>query len=120
MDSREAPRRWRRTWGTDGRAVTSLLSLLSAGRGVATATVRKLCRLAAAQNGLRTLTAATTGDNVASQKVADHGPVIRVRSGEPDRRLPACTRPGSAVPRRLRTARLRCRCAIDGGCRADI
>ena len=40
-----------------------------AGRGVATATVQELCRLAAAQYGLRTLRAATTHDNVASQKV---------------------------------------------------
>jgi RimJ/RimL family protein N-acetyltransferase len=40
-----------------------------AGRGVATAAVRELCRLAAAQHGLRTLKAATTPDNVASQKV---------------------------------------------------
>ena len=40
-----------------------------AGRGVATATVREVCRLAAAQYGLRTLRAATTHDNVASQKV---------------------------------------------------
>jgi [ribosomal protein S5]-alanine N-acetyltransferase len=40
-----------------------------AGRGVATATVRELCRLAAAQYGLRRLRAQTTRDNVASQKV---------------------------------------------------
>jgi len=40
-----------------------------AGRGVATATVRELCRLAAAQYGLHTLKAATTHENVASQKV---------------------------------------------------
>ncbi len=40
-----------------------------AGRGVATATVRELCRLATARYGLRTLRAATTYDNVASQKV---------------------------------------------------
>lgn len=40
-----------------------------AGRGVATAAVRELCLLAAAQHGLRTLKAATTRDNVASQKV---------------------------------------------------
>jgi ribosomal-protein-alanine N-acetyltransferase len=40
-----------------------------AGRGVATAAVRELCRLAAARYGLRTLKAATTRDNVASQKV---------------------------------------------------
>ncbi|MFF2654168.1 GNAT family N-acetyltransferase [Streptomyces sp. NPDC058045] len=49
-----------------------------AGRGVATATVRELCRLAAARHGLRTLQAATTRRNTASQKVlarAGFGPV---------------------------------------------
>jgi len=40
-----------------------------AGRGVATATVAELCRLAAAQHRLRTLRAAVSRDNVASQKV---------------------------------------------------
>ncbi|MFB6962599.1 GNAT family N-acetyltransferase [Streptomyces sp. NPDC056309] len=40
-----------------------------AGRGVATATVRELCRIAAARHGLRTLRAATSHDNAASQKV---------------------------------------------------
>jgi ribosomal-protein-alanine N-acetyltransferase len=40
-----------------------------AGRGVATATVLELCRMAAAVHGLRTLRAATSHDNVASQKV---------------------------------------------------
>ncbi len=40
-----------------------------AGRGVTTATVRELCGLAAARHGLRTLKAATTHANVASQKV---------------------------------------------------
>ncbi|TDB78296.1 GNAT family N-acetyltransferase [Micromonospora sp. KC723] len=40
-----------------------------AGRGVATATVRELCRIAAASNGLRTLRATTSHDNAASQKV---------------------------------------------------
>jgi ribosomal-protein-alanine N-acetyltransferase len=40
-----------------------------AGRGVATATVRELCWLAAAQYGLCTLRAAVTHENVASQKV---------------------------------------------------
>ncbi|GAA2372077.1 GNAT family N-acetyltransferase [Dactylosporangium salmoneum] len=39
------------------------------GRGVATATVRELCRLAAAQHGLRTLRAAASHQNAASQKV---------------------------------------------------
>jgi [ribosomal protein S5]-alanine N-acetyltransferase len=40
-----------------------------AGRGVATATVRELCQLAAEQYGLRMLRAATARENVASQKV---------------------------------------------------
>jgi ribosomal-protein-alanine N-acetyltransferase len=40
-----------------------------AGRGVATATVQELCRLAAARHGLRTVRAATARENVASQKV---------------------------------------------------
>ena len=40
-----------------------------AGRGVATATVRELCRIAAARHGLRTLRAAAASQNVASQKV---------------------------------------------------
>jgi ribosomal-protein-alanine N-acetyltransferase len=40
-----------------------------AGHGVATAAVRELCRVAVTRYGLRTLRAATTHDNVASQKV---------------------------------------------------
>jgi ribosomal-protein-alanine N-acetyltransferase len=40
-----------------------------AGCGVATATVRELCRLAAARHGLRTLRAATARENAASRKV---------------------------------------------------
>ncbi len=41
----------------------------AAGRGVATAAVRELCTLAAAQYGLRTIRAATSQANVASQRV---------------------------------------------------
>src|SRR6202044_1306135 len=41
----------------------------AAGRGLATATVRELCRLAAARHGLHTLRAATSRENTASQKV---------------------------------------------------
>lgn len=41
----------------------------AAGRGVATATVREMCRLAVARHRLRTLRAATAHANVASQKV---------------------------------------------------
>ncbi|MEV6483539.1 GNAT family N-acetyltransferase [Streptomyces sp. NPDC051576] len=40
-----------------------------AGHGVATATVEELCRLAAERHGLRTLRAATSHTNIASQKV---------------------------------------------------
>ena len=40
-----------------------------AGRGVATATVREMCQLAATRHGLRTLRAATSSENIASQKV---------------------------------------------------
>lgn len=40
-----------------------------AGRGVGTAAVRELCRLAATRHGLRTLRAATSRENAASQKV---------------------------------------------------
>ncbi len=40
-----------------------------AGRGVATAAVRELCRLAAVRHGLGTLRAGTSRDNVASQRV---------------------------------------------------
>ncbi|WP_405781149.1 GNAT family N-acetyltransferase [Streptomyces sp. NBC_00859] len=40
-----------------------------AGRGVATAAVRELCRIAPATHGLRTLRAATSHDNAASRNV---------------------------------------------------
>ena len=40
-----------------------------AGRGVATRSVGELCRIAAARHGLRTLRAATSHGNAASQKV---------------------------------------------------
>ena len=54
----------------DGGAVLGYrIAAQVAGRGVATATVQELCRLAAARYGLRTLRAATTDDNIASQKV---------------------------------------------------
>jgi ribosomal-protein-alanine N-acetyltransferase len=54
-----------------------------AGRGVATATVQELCRLAAAQYGLRTLRAATTYDNVASQKVLTKAGFVPAGPAEP-------------------------------------
>jgi ribosomal-protein-alanine N-acetyltransferase len=54
-----------------------------AGRGVATATVRELCRLAAAQHGLRTLRAATARQNVASQKVLTKAGFVAVGPADP-------------------------------------
>jgi ribosomal-protein-alanine N-acetyltransferase len=41
----------------------------AAGQGVATATVPEVCRLAAGRHGLRTLNAATSSENIASQRV---------------------------------------------------
>ncbi|MGW5202029.1 GNAT family N-acetyltransferase [Streptomyces spiralis] len=54
-----------------------------AGRGVATATVQELCRLAAARHGLRTLRAATSHDNVASQKVLSKAGFVPVGPATP-------------------------------------
>jgi [ribosomal protein S5]-alanine N-acetyltransferase len=54
----------------DGTAVLGYrVAQQVAGRGVATESVRELCRIAAARHGLRTLRAATSHDNAASQKV---------------------------------------------------
>jgi [ribosomal protein S5]-alanine N-acetyltransferase len=56
--------------GGDGTAeVGYRVAQHAAGRGVATAAVQELCRLGAARHGLRTLRAATSRDNAASQKV---------------------------------------------------
>ncbi|GAA0216736.1 hypothetical protein GCM10009527_010990 [Actinomadura nitritigenes] len=54
-----------------------------AGRGVATATVRELCRLAAVRHGLRTLRAATSLANVASQKVLAKAGFVPVGPAHP-------------------------------------
>ena len=54
-----------------------------AGRGVATATVRELCRLAAARHGLHTLRAATARENAASQKVLAKAGFVPVGPADP-------------------------------------
>ena len=54
-----------------------------AGRGVATAAVRELCRLAAARHGLRTLKAATARENAASQKVLARAGFVPVGPADP-------------------------------------
>ena len=54
-----------------------------AGRGVATATVRELCGLAAAQYGLRAVKAATSRENAASQQVLARAGFIPVGPADP-------------------------------------
>jgi [ribosomal protein S5]-alanine N-acetyltransferase len=55
----------------------------AAGRGVATAAVRELCRLAAAQHGLGSLRAATSCDNAASQRVLAKAGFVPVGPADP-------------------------------------
>jgi ribosomal-protein-alanine N-acetyltransferase len=66
-----------------------------AGRGVATATVRELCRLAAAQYRLRTLRARVTRENVASQKVLTKAGFVPVGPAD------LCGEPGTWYQRDL-------------------
>ena len=54
-----------------------------AGRGVATATLRELCRLAAARDGLRELRAATARENVACQKVLTKAGFVPIGPADP-------------------------------------
>jgi ribosomal-protein-alanine N-acetyltransferase len=49
-----------------------------AGRGVATSALRELCRLAAEQYGLEALSASTTNENVASQRVLEKADFVSV------------------------------------------
>jgi ribosomal-protein-alanine N-acetyltransferase len=46
--------------------------------------VRELCQVAAARHGLRTLTAATSLDNLASQKVLTNSGFVPVGPADPD------------------------------------
>jgi ribosomal-protein-alanine N-acetyltransferase len=55
-----------------------------AGQGVATTAVRALCKLAAEQHGVRTVRAATTGANVASQKVLLKAGFVAVGPAKPE------------------------------------
>ncbi|MFD7873641.1 GNAT family N-acetyltransferase [Streptomyces sp. NPDC059766] len=54
-----------------------------AGRGVATATVRELCRIAAARYGIRILRAATSHDNAASQRVLTKAEFVPIAPATP-------------------------------------
>jgi ribosomal-protein-alanine N-acetyltransferase len=53
------------------------------GRGVATAAVQELCRLAASRHGLRTIRAATSHENIASQKVLTKASFTPVGPADP-------------------------------------
>jgi [ribosomal protein S5]-alanine N-acetyltransferase len=55
-----------------------------AGRGVATMAVRELCTLASVQHGVRTLRAATTPANIASQKVLLKAGFVAVGPAKPE------------------------------------
>ena len=57
----------------------------AAGRGLATATVRELCQLAASRYGMRVLKAATSDQNVASQRVLIKAGFVRGRGRRPCR-----------------------------------
>jgi ribosomal-protein-alanine N-acetyltransferase len=68
----------------DGSAVLGYrVAEYVAGRGVATAAVRELCQLAAARHGLRTLRAATSSGNAASQKVLAKAGFVPVGPADP-------------------------------------
>lgn len=54
-----------------------------AGRGVATATLRRFCQLASDRHGLRTLTAAVSDQNVASQRVLLKAGFVPVGPADP-------------------------------------
>ncbi|CCH79467.1 conserved hypothetical protein [Nostocoides japonicum T1-X7] len=54
-----------------------------AGRGVATAAVRELCRLAASRHHLHTLTAATSDENAASRRVLLKAGFVPVGRADP-------------------------------------
>ena len=55
----------------------------AAGRGLATATVGQLCRLAAARHRLRTVRAATADDNIASRRVLAKAGFVRTGPADP-------------------------------------
>ena len=68
----------------DGTAVLGYrVARQVAGRGVATASVRELCRTAAARHGLRILRAAASHDNAASQAVLAKAGFLPVGPADP-------------------------------------
>jgi ribosomal-protein-alanine N-acetyltransferase len=76
--------RFNLVFADDGTAVLGYrVAEHAAGRGVATATVRELCRLAAERHGLRTLRAAANHDNAASAKVLTRAGFVPVSPADP-------------------------------------
>jgi len=76
--------RFNLVFGGDGTAVLGYrVAQHVAGRGVATAAVREVCRLAPARYGLRTLRAATSHDNVASRKVLTNAGFVAAGPADP-------------------------------------
>jgi ribosomal-protein-alanine N-acetyltransferase len=71
---------------------------------VATATVRELCRLAAAEYGLRTLRAATSHQNAASQRVLTKAGFVPAGPADP---ADVGGKPGTWYERELRPERHR-------------
>jgi [ribosomal protein S5]-alanine N-acetyltransferase len=68
----------------DGTAVLGYrVAQQAAGRGVATASVRELCQIAAARHRLRILRAATSHGNVVSQKVLTKAGFVPFGQAEP-------------------------------------
>lgn len=61
-----------------------------AGRGVATRALQQLCRIAREQYGLRTLTAATSNQNIASQRVLTKVGFVATGPAEVGRRQGPC------------------------------
>jgi [ribosomal protein S5]-alanine N-acetyltransferase len=76
--------RFNLVFGEDGTAELGYrVAQHVAGRGVATSTVRELCGFAAARHGLRTLKAATSHQNTASQKVLTKAGFVPVGPADP-------------------------------------
>jgi RimJ/RimL family protein N-acetyltransferase len=76
--------RFNLVFGEDGTAELGYrVAQNVAGRGVATSTVRELCGFAAARHGLRTLKAATSSQNAASQKVLTKAGFVPVGPADP-------------------------------------
>jgi [ribosomal protein S5]-alanine N-acetyltransferase len=87
-----------------------------AGRGVATRSVRELCRIAAARHGLRTLRAATSHSNAASQKVLAKAGFVPVGPAAP---ADLGGKPGTWYQRDLQPLTLGRRAGPEGGFRAE-